>query len=90
MSEFLREETANSSASSFMPNQQDNEPRPGALRERLTPTASAVLEDGALVELVYESKGAAHISGGLAQRGLRTRPQHRASDWRAPGAVLAR
>jgi hypothetical protein len=38
-----------------MPNQQNNE-RPGALRERLTPTTSTVLEDGALVELVYESK----------------------------------
>src|SRR5919106_3246084 len=39
-----------------MPNQQDNDPRPPARRERVTPTASAVLEDGALVELVYDPK----------------------------------
>ena len=39
-----------------MPNQQDNEPRPGARRERLMPTTSTVLEDGALVELVYDPK----------------------------------
>ena len=39
-----------------MPNQQDNEPRTGSRRERFVPTASTVLEDGALVELVYESK----------------------------------
>jgi hypothetical protein len=39
-----------------MPNQKDNEPPAGARRERFTPTASTVLEDGALVELVYEPK----------------------------------
>jgi hypothetical protein len=39
-----------------MPNQQDNDPRPPARRERVTPTASAVLEDGAVVELVYDPK----------------------------------
>jgi hypothetical protein len=38
-----------------MPNQQDNEPRLGARRERFIPTASTILEDGALVELVYDS-----------------------------------
>jgi hypothetical protein len=40
-----------------MPNQHDNDQaRPGARRERVIPTASAVLEDGAVVELVYEPK----------------------------------
>ena len=39
-----------------MPNQEDNEPRPGAPRERFMPTISTELEDGALVELVYELK----------------------------------
>jgi hypothetical protein len=39
-----------------MPNQQDNEPRAGARKERVTPTTSAVLPDGLLVELVYDAK----------------------------------
>jgi hypothetical protein len=39
-----------------MPNRPDNQPRPGAPRERLLPTASTVLEDGSLVELVYDAK----------------------------------
>jgi hypothetical protein len=39
-----------------MPNQQDNEPRPSARREQFIPTSSTVLDDGALVELVYDSK----------------------------------
>jgi hypothetical protein len=39
-----------------MPNQHDNQPRPGARRPRSTPTASAILENGALVELVYDPK----------------------------------
>ena len=38
-----------------MPNQQNNEPRPDARQERV-PTASTVLEDGSLVELVYDPK----------------------------------
>jgi hypothetical protein len=39
-----------------MSNLRDSEPRPDARRERAIPTASAVLEDGALVELIYDAK----------------------------------
>ncbi len=39
-----------------MPIQHENQPRPGAPRQRVIPTASAALEDGALVELVYDPK----------------------------------
>jgi hypothetical protein len=39
-----------------MPNPRDNEPRPDARRPRVTPTVSTVLEDGSLVELVYDAK----------------------------------
>lgn len=39
-----------------MPNPQENEPRASGKRERLVPTASAVLEDGSIVELVYDRK----------------------------------
>ena len=35
---------------------QDNRPEPGAQRERFIPTTSTVLDDGALVELVYDPK----------------------------------
>jgi hypothetical protein len=39
-----------------MPNQDDNQPRPGVRREKGIPTTSAVLQDGGLAELVYDPK----------------------------------
>jgi hypothetical protein len=39
-----------------MPNQHSKQPQTGAGRQRVTPTAAAVLEDGALVELVHDPK----------------------------------
>jgi hypothetical protein len=39
-----------------MPNPQEKDPRAGGKRERFVPTASTVLEDGSLVELVYDAK----------------------------------
>ena len=39
-----------------MPTREGNRGQPGSDRQRVTPTASAVLEDGAVAELVYEPR----------------------------------
>ena len=43
-------------AYAWWPRSNDNQPQPGGQRQRTTATAGAVLEDGALVELVYDPR----------------------------------